>query len=215
MVPMRKLILLAVSGVLVLNAHAGRRVTVAQLKEALSAATAEHRADADIARQMGGLTLSERLTSVTLDRLAALLQLQPRTALSLQMLSDQSAFLDPPPEELPATAAPDQPEQKRMLQAARGYVVNTIFRLPNFFATRATNRFDDSPQVLKQGEWPLRAGLHNVGTVSRRVTFRDGQGTSDSEAGKPASAQELGLHTWGEFGPELSVVLTDLVKGAV
>jgi VWFA-related protein len=211
---MRKLILLALAGVLVLNAHAARRISVAQLEETLSASAAEHRSDAEIARQIGGMELSERLTAVTLDRLAAHLPLQPRTALALQLLSDQSAFLDPPASELPATVPPDPSEQLRLLQIARGYVATTIPTLPNFFASRSTRRFDDSPQVLKQGEWPVRAGLHPVGTTTRTVTFRDGKEVSDTEPPKSSGAQELGLRTWGEFGPELAVVLTDLVNGA-
>jgi hypothetical protein len=55
---MRKLILLALSGVLVLNANAARRLSVAQLEETLTAAVAEHRADVDIARQISGMELS-------------------------------------------------------------------------------------------------------------------------------------------------------------
>jgi VWFA-related protein len=212
---MRKLVLLALVGVLATTAEAARRTSVAQLEETLAAATAEHRPDADIARQISGMELSERLTAATLDRLAARLPLQPRTALALQLLSDQSAFLDPPSTELPATAPPDAAEQRRMLEAARGWVVTTVPSLPNFFATRTTNRFDDSPQVIKQGDWPVRAGLHPVGSTYRKVTFRDGKEVADASVLKArAAAQELGLHTWGEFGPELSVVLTDLVNGS-
>ena len=211
---MRKLVLLAVMGVWALTAQAARRATVAQLKETLSAALSEHRPDADIARQISGMDLSERLTAATRDRLAAHLSLQPRTALALQLLSDQSAFLDPPSTELPATAPPNAVEQRRMIEAARGWVVSTVPRLPNFFATRTTNRFDDSPQVIKQGDWPVRAGLHPVGSANRKVTFRDGKEVADAAAMKSRAPQELGLHTWGEFGPELSVILTDLVNGS-
>ncbi|KAA6457953.1 VWA domain-containing protein [Acidobacteria bacterium AB60] len=211
---MRKVVLLAFIAALALTARAARRTSVVQLEEFLSAATAEHRADADIAHQIGGWEMSERLTQATLDRLAAHLALQPRTALALQLLADQSAFLDPPPAELPATAPPDPEEQRRMLESARGYVVSTLPRLPNFFANRTTHRYDDSPQVVKQGDWPVRAGLHPVGTSNRTVTFRDGKEVADANPPKSTPAQELGLHTWGEFGPELSVILTDLVNGS-
>src|SRR5260370_39216445 len=115
---MRRLILVALSGMLARNAHAPRRISVAQLEEALSAAAAEHRADADIARQISGMELSERLTAATLDHLAARLLLQPRTALALKLLSDQSAFLDPPASELPATAPPDSADRQRTHQVA-------------------------------------------------------------------------------------------------
>jgi len=40
-----------------------------------------------------------------------------------------------------------------MFDAAAHYVAETMARLPNFLATRTTNRFDDSPQELKKGAW--------------------------------------------------------------
>ena len=219
---MRKLILLAFAAVMVFPAGAAKRVTVEQLEQSLATDNAAHRVDAEVAHQLGDLELSERLTDVTLGRIAAKLPLGPLTALALQLLTDQSAFLDPPPSELPAAAAPDAATQERMMDAARGYVIQTVPHLPNFFATRATNHFDDGPQVLEKGGWPVRAGLHLVGTVSREITYRDGQEMQDSTSqtastspGAPLAQQELGLHTFGEFGPELSIVFTDAAKGKV
>ena len=95
---MRRLILLLLAMAVVIPAGAARRVTVAQLEEALAAAILEHRPDADVARQVNAMELSERLTENTLNRFAGKLALQPRTALALQLLADQSAFLDPPAE---------------------------------------------------------------------------------------------------------------------
>ena len=215
---MRKLILLAVASVLALNANAARRLTVAQLEEALTAAVAEHRADVDVARQISGMELSERLTAASFDRLAARLPLQPRTALALQLLSDQSAFLDPPRGEFLAAAPPDAAGEQQMLDAARAYSVETLSRLPNFFVTRSTTRFDDGAQVLKLGGWPVRAGMHSVGATTRQITFRDGKEVADPSAEATASVtstDEAGLRSWGEFGPALMVVLTDMAKRKV
>jgi hypothetical protein len=215
---MRRLMLLVLLTAMVLPASAARRVTVAQLETALAAGISAHRADIDVAQQLSDMELSERLTGTTLGHWAAKLPLGSRTALALQLLSDQSAFLDPPANELPATAFPDAATQKQLLDAARGYVIQTVPHLPNFFATRTTNRFDDSPQALAKGAWPVRAGLHPVGTSSRQITFRDGHEIQDaaqqaaSAGGQPAQV-ELGLRTWGEFGPALSVVLSDAAKG--
>ena len=204
-------------------AGAAKRATVEQLEQTLAASLAAHRTDAEIARQLGDVELSERLTYATLDRFAKQLSLGPSTALALELLADRAAFFDPPAAELPATAFPDLAGQQRMMDAARGYVTQALPRLPNFFATRSTNHFDDTPQVLTKGDWPVRAGLHLVGTSSRQITFRDGREIQDrvQDAAATASAtsdkarQELGLHTWGEFGPELSVILTDAAKGTV
>ncbi len=202
-----------------LPASAARRVTVAQLGEVVSNTEAAHRADLDAARQIGDLEMSERLTDRALGHLAATHKLGPRTALALQLLADQSVFLDPPPNEIPATALPDAQTQDQMLSAARAYSVQTWDRMPNFFVTRVTNRFDDAPHVLEKGGWPVRAGLQPVGSSSRQVTFRNGKEVQDTlteTAATPGKAeQELGLHSWGEFGPALFVVLSDIAKGKV
>ncbi len=216
---MRKPILLALAVLLVVPAGAARRVTVAQLAETLAAATAQHRSDEEIARQVGSVELSERLTASTLDQFAARLPLQPRTALALQLLADQSSFLDPPASELPATAPPDEVTQRQMLAAARSYAVETWGRLPNFFVSRVTTRFDDRAQVQHAGEFAMRLGLHPVGTSTRTITFRDGKEVLDpapaaaptaTASGPAKPADELGLRSWGEFGPALTVVLADM-----
>ncbi len=202
-----------------LSAAGARRVTVVQLEEAVTTGEAEHRADLDFARQIGELEMSEQLTVRTLVHFAANHKLGPRTALALQLLSDQSVFLAPPADELPATAPPDAALQQQMLDAARAYSVETWAHLPNFFVTRITHRFDDSPHVLIKGDWPVRAGLQPVGMSSRQVTFQGGKEvqdpTSQSAAANSNSSQELGLRSWGEFGPELTVVLADLAKHKV
>ncbi len=216
---MGRLMLLVLVVVGVLPAFAAHRVTVVQLEQSLAANQASHRPDAVVSRQFADLELSERLTDATLSRFAARFSLGPRTALALQLLSDQSALLDPPVNELPATASPDSVAQQRMMDLARGYAVERSSHLPDFFVTRVTNRFDDSPQALEAGSWPVRAGLHPVGTTNRQITFRDGQEVQDPTSQNASSgesvSQEVGLHTWGEFGPALSVVLTDTAKGSI
>jgi len=226
---MRRLILLGLMAAVVLPAVAAKRVTVAQLEQSLAADSASHRADADVAHRLAELELSERLTDATLERFAKNLPLGPRTALALQLLADESAFLEPPASELPATGTPDTATQQRMMDLARGYVVKIWPHLPDFFVTRTTARFDDSLQVLRQGDWPVRAGVHLVGTVTHNLTYRDGkdiidQGTEQAPvaaaAGKngapaPVQQEERGMTSRGDFGPELTIVLTDSAKGKV
>ena len=216
---MRKLIVLAVAGWMALPACAAHRLTVGQLGETLSTAIAQHRTDEEIARQLGTLELSERLSAAALDRFSARLALQPRTALALQLLSDQSAFLDPPADEKLSAAPPGAEDQEKMLAAARAYAVQTWGRLPNFFVSRVTNRFDNGVQVLHPGELPVHAGLHPVSSSTRRITFRDGKEVLDQTAPAPPSpaapgnaSDETGLRSWGEFGPALTVVLADLAN---
>lgn len=221
---MRRLILIGLLAALTLPAAAAKRVTVAQLEQSLASDSAAHRQDDEIARQIGQLELSERLTDSTLERFAKELALGPRTALALQLLADQSAFLDPPTGELPATANPDAATKQRMMDLARGYVVRIWPHLPNFFVTRTTARFDDGPRIVQQGGWPVRAGMHLAGATTRNLTYRDGQEVVDpdtetaasSSSPAPAHAElEKGMTSRGEFGPELTIVLTDTAKGTV
>ncbi|MGB6192329.1 MAG: VWA domain-containing protein [Terracidiphilus sp.] len=109
---MRRLILFGFVAVLALPALGAKRVSVAQLEEALAANNASHRADLDEAREIGRLEMTEQLTDKALNRFAATLKLGPRTPLALQLLSDQSAFLAPPRDELPATEPPDTQAQQ-------------------------------------------------------------------------------------------------------
>jgi len=200
---------------------AAKRMTVAQLGETLSIDVSQHRSDEEIARQMGSTELSERLSTARLERYAAGLALQPRTALALRLLADQSAFLDPPADEKLAAAPPGTDDQQRMLAAARAYAVETWGRLPNFFVSRLTNRFDNGAQILHPGEYPVRAGLHPVSVSTRRVTFRDGKEVLDSPSAAATAvaagnaSDEVGLRSWGEFGPALTVVLSDLASHRV
>ena len=172
---MRRLILLAALAAMALPASAAKRLTVSQLEQTLATDIAAHRADSEVAVKVGESELAERLTDATLDRFAAKLALGPRTALALQLLSDRSAFLDPPPSEWPGTEPPDAATQEHMMDLARAYAVQTWSRLPNFFVTRTNNRFDDTAEVVRKGEWPVRIGLHPVGSTSRQITFSGGK----------------------------------------
>ena len=84
----------------------------------------------------------------------------------------------------PPPPCPMRPRKQRMLDAARAYAVQTWSRLPNFFVTRVTTRFDDTPQVLVKGDWPVRVGLHPVGNTSARDHFSGWKGSAGSDSGK-------------------------------
>lgn len=210
---MRRLILFGLLAALALPAAAARRVSVTQLDAILASDDAVHRADLEVARQIGDFEMSERLTGLMLGRFATIHKLGPHTALALQLLADQSAFLEPPQNELPATAFPDAAEQQRILEAARAYSIVTWARLPNFVVTRVTHRFDDNLHALAKGDWPIDLKLQPAGSSSRQISFRDGREVDDSSQGADAKAtREVGLHSWGEFGSALTVVMADMAK---
>jgi len=210
---MRRLVLLALLVSMPLPL-AAKRVTVAQLEQSLTADRSTLKPDAQIARQIGGMELSERLTKPTLDRLTAQLDAGPQAVLALQLLADQSDFLDPPAAELPATAPPDDASRQRMLGAARSYVAQVLPRLPNLLATRTTNRYDDSPQAVRN-EWPVRAGLHLVGTSSQETSIRDERDSQSPIKGSAFWQAQTGMISGGEFGSTLAMILTDTVEGKI
>jgi len=199
----------------VVPAAAAKRNTVAQLEQALTAANANHKADADIARQIAGIELTERLTEDTIERLNKKLIPGSQSALALQLLADESSFLEPPPSALPAAAAPDGAAQERMLNAARTYVAQTLPRLPNFLATRTINRYDNSPYAVKKDAWRVRDGLHLVDKSSREISVRDERENQPPAQGSAIWQQQIGLISGGEFGTTLGMVLTDTMQGKI
>jgi hypothetical protein len=210
---MRRLILLALLAAMAFPAVAEKRITVAELEQDLKAAA--HKPAAEIVRMMAGMELSERLSDATAERINGELHAGPDVGLGLALLSDRSAFLDLPASEVPGTAAPDEATQLKMFDAAGKYVAETMPHLPNFLATRTTIRYDDSPQELKKGAWPVRAGLHLVDRTNREISvFGEREGQSAGKGSALWQAQS-GLTSWGEFGSVLGMILSDAVNGKV
>jgi VWFA-related protein len=206
-------ILFLVLALAALPAAAAKRVTVAQLEQALTASVAAHKPDAEIAHQLLSMEPTERLTETTLGRLKSLVDPGSRTALALELLADQSEFLEPPSSELPATPAPDAAAQLRLLAAAQRFALETLQRLPNLLATRATFSFDDSPQVGPKGGYAQRMGLHLVGSSKTEVSVRNEREHPSSGAGPAGAQAHGGLESWGEFGAALLIILSDSGAG--
>jgi hypothetical protein len=173
--------------------------------------------DATLAERIAKTQLSERLTRATLDQLLKQHTFGTRTRRELQIIADRSALLDPPANELPDRPAPDPAQQQRILESARAFVFQTLSHLPNFFATRTTERFAGlSPELNKTG-MPVHIGLFPRGAITREITFRDGR-----EVIEPMKAQrstqtlpQMGLESWGEFGPEPAIVLLGVSTGKI
>jgi VWFA-related protein len=212
---MRKLALLLLLAGIALPTFAANRLTVEQLEQLLAAA--HGRRDVEIARQLSNLELTERLSTAKLARWEADLP-GPEARRSLVTLADESAFLDLPGAEIPATAAPDFAEQRRMMALTVDYVSKTIHQLPNFFTTRDTIRFEDTPQG-HQADTTLipYEPLHPMGRSSETVLYRDGHEVVDSTPGKRKAPETptAGLNTLGEFGPILSTVLVDAAQSTL
>jgi VWFA-related protein len=194
---------------------AAKRLTVAQLEERVTAGVAAHKADAELARQIGQSELSERISAETLKQLDQRVAREPHARLALKLLADVSSFLPLPASELPVIAAPDQSMQQRQLEAARDYAFRMLARLPNLLATRTTYSFDDSPQEEEKGAWLQRAGLHQVGSSSAEVSVLSEREKNLLVKESSSSGVQKGLVTWGEFGSTLLLVVNDTANGTI
>ncbi len=189
-------------------------VTVDQLRTRL--VEASHEPDAAIAQKIRSLHLSERLTPATLTDLENSLRAGPQAREAMRLLADSSAFLDPPAGEIPARAAPSLTEQQAMTNAAVNFVAVWLKRLPDFFATRTTQSFDDLPTIATHSGWVPAGEMHADGTFGQEITFRQGKeavGARRKAGGKAAILS--GLTSTGEFGPLQALILRDIAHGTV
>ncbi len=228
----RSLLTLLLAGTAV-PAFAARSMTVEQFDQ--WTVSERGKSDARIARQIPGMELSERASEVTVAKWEAALP-GPRTRDALIALAGASSFLAPPAADIPQKAAPDLITQQRMLSMAVEYVGRTLPKLPDFSATRETMHFEDKPAMqLNAGSPGLQTfsqrglrqtglsnptsrfqpgePIHFVARSSVMVTYRDGLEVGDTKSAKTEAAE--GFTTTGEFGPILSVVVGDAVRGDV
>jgi VWFA-related protein len=182
------------------------RVTVAELEHALK--TVHGDSDAEMARQLTNMELTERLSSARLATLEARLK-GKKAQRVLVALADESVFLALPAEEIPSTAPPDAATQRLMISRTVDYVNKTIPKLPNFLATRTTVQYSQ-PTLEPEETWKTAVGdqsLHRAGTSKAPVHFLNGKEVVGGEAtgGKPLKPGIL--DTVGTFGPILATVL--------
>ena len=210
---MRTLVLLLTLTGFVIPALGAKRVAVDQLEQTLAAAHSLQ--DAEVARQLSDLELTERLSTAKLDRLKAELPGE-KSRQALMILADASAFLDPPATEISNQPAPDLATQRKILALTVNYVTQTLHQLPSFFATRVTSSFEDTPVVQRpcasissgcpaSTNQPIRL----VGDSNVTVTFREGREVVEKSNFDP---RVRSLTTSGVFGPILGTVLVDAVR---
>jgi hypothetical protein len=216
---MRKTILFAILMTIAFPClAAARHVTVAQLHETLAAQRDANKSDGDRAQQLISLELTEQLTQPALDRITAEFKPGPKTVLSLKLLADSSAFLEPPAGELLDKAPPTPTEQRTMMKSAIDFVVVTLHRMPDFLATRLTDSYDDTPLSVTHSGWAPHADLHPAGTFSHHIAYRNGEEVLDRQPGSSGAKPKneptpIGLVSFGEFGPALGVIIVDASKG--
>jgi len=212
---MRKLPLLLLLASIALPALA-KKLTVQHFEQVLAADHAKP--DADLAKELGDLELSERVSAAALASWQVNIS-GPKARLALVALADRAAFLSPPAEEIPDRTTPDFATQRRIMSLTADYVTRTIPKLPNFYAGRETIRFEDRPEQ-NNAALQLAIGfepLHAVSSAKSTVLYRNGKEVVDTGAAKDGKidSQEQGLNAWGLFGPILGTVLVDAGHGTL
>ncbi len=169
--------------------------------------------DAELARELSGLELTERMRS---RKLRSLEQIAPgaKSRQALLVLADAAVFLKPAPADVVSQARPALDEQRRILNLTVDYLVKTLPKLPNFYATRTVVRFEDKPAKSRTSA-TSGPSWRQVGSSKVVVAYRDGKEVIDPrEWGKhPHHPEGEGLITRGTFGPILSIVLVDAARG--
>ncbi|MGA9473311.1 MAG: VWA domain-containing protein [Terriglobales bacterium] len=204
---MRALAVLLTLAGFMLPLYGAKRVTVPELEQTLAAA--HSLPDAEIASQLSDLELTERLSTAKLGRLKTALP-REKSRQALMILADSSAFLNLPATEISSQHAPDVATQRKVLALTVNYVTQTIYQLPNFFATRLTSSFEDSPAVATPGAISTAyQPIHLVGDSNVTVTFRDDHELVEKSNFDP---RVRSLSTSGVFGPILGTVLVDAAR---
>ena len=116
-----------------LPACTAERVTVAQLENILT--KSQSLPDGELAAKLSDLQLTERFAPARVAHWRAALP-GAKAQRALLGVADRSGFLALPAEDVPANAAPDLAEQRRILGLAATYVSKAIPQLPRFYAAR-------------------------------------------------------------------------------
>jgi VWFA-related protein len=191
---------------------AAKGVTVEQLDHVLAAAS--DKSDAELARQLSSLELTERPSATKLSSWTASLR-GKKARQALVALVDVSAFLDPPAAEIPRDAAPDLAAQRVIVSRAVDYLNNTIPRLPNFYAKRTTVRYEETPRYTDPTT-PVAYRPFNMAASSKAtVLYSNGKEVVDSsgDKDKKSKVEDGHLLTYGVFGPLLGAVTDAIANG--
>jgi len=186
------------------EAVARQAVTVAQLTDAIE--TAKGKSDEDAVNEIEHLELTERLSSPELARLSEELPGAGSKA-ALMAVGDASVFLEPPQGEMLDKAAPDAAEQRQIVSRASDYLKTIIPKLPDLYARRITNVFEEEWTAQDKEGTHKPVPLNLKGKFHATVLYRNGKEVVHAEG-----AEQGGLITLGTFGPVLTAVIIDNLR---
>ena len=183
-------------------------LTVKQLEDTIT--NAQDTSGSDLAHQLDGMQLTERLSSARLAKLEKLAH-GGKVREALETMADEATFLAPPAYEILATPPPDIALQQQIVSRIVSYVNTTIPSLPDLFATRATVQYHE-PEAKPGQTWKTAfrdRSLHEGETVTASIHFHDGKELVRALSVKhaPDTPGREHLETFGTFGPILATVM--------
>jgi hypothetical protein len=179
---------------------APRRISLTELQKLLET----DESDAEKAKQLSGVELTERLSEQRLSSLYDIVH-GKRTREELRILADASAFLDPPLDEIPTEPPPDPAVQQHMLSLTSAYLNTTIRKLPDLFGSRTMVRYQETPMFLEGEAGVNYQPLHVTDSSTTTVRYRNGFEITETRPPR-RKHNDPELITYGVFGPALSEV---------
>lgn len=215
---MRKLLTFSLVLLFSLQAVAVESVSVKELEQKISALG--RKSDKGAANEIVGIKLKERLSHANFVILSHALPGE-KSREALAAVADASKFLGPPDAEILPLAGPPLKQQGEILLHAIRFVSEESKRMPNFLAERVTTRYQDAvPYPFSARIRYFTPGsFHRIDSHVAGVRFLGGK-EEELLSGKKRPQKELvdatqlplGLTTWGEFGPLLETVVTDILQ---
>jgi len=191
-----------------------QHLSVAQLEQMLE--QSRRKSESQLVRELSTIELTERMSSARL--IAWESRLPGKKAWqALVALADASIFLDPPAAEIPALPKPTLAEQREQFSRIVHYLGDMVPKLPNLFATRTTDRYEE-PKTPDSDTWKTARddrSLHLETSNTVTVYYRNGDDfvESDSRNDKKANKGTRSLEAHGTFGAILTTVIPDAVYG--
>ncbi len=198
-------------------AHATKPVTIDEFEAQLN--RLHGKADDFVVSRISSFQLTQRATLARLTRWLS--DFHGRQArMVLIAIADSSAFLELPQSDSPSTAAPPAEEQRAIITRAITSLEATTHHLPDLSATRNTLEFNDSKEdtgliTFSPTDAPVskpetERKTHFIDKTSVSVSYVHGSEIFNDRDPARQKRAGRGLTTWGEFGPILSVVFTDI-----
>lgn len=154
--------------------------------------------------RLSQVELTQRLSFARLSDWTAHMNRSVRQALI--GVADLSAFLEPPPEDMPSRAVPDSATQQHMLHLVEDYLEKSIRKLPDFYASRTTVRYEETATLVGGNSKVDYEPIHIAEVSKAKVLYRAGNEVVESQGSEPDELRNSYLITHGTFGPLLSEV---------